>query len=309
MSDTVLQSGLISIILPAYNTQEVFLREAVESVLAQTYSAWELLVIDDSTTAPVENIVKSYTDERIKYFRNPQNLGMAASRNRGLELAAGEFIALLDHDDLWMPEKLEMQLKLIRNTNCNMVYSPVTFFGNKNYNSIIQHNVSFADLIMGHNIVSCSCVLIRSSLIHDFELKFSPCAVPADDYAMWIAIALYGGNIQCCPYYLVRYRSHADNVSAVNLVCYYPYEWILPDITKKLWKSKHSLSFKISCTFNILRSRAWVLRKIIREDKKMSRSKKLKCCLQAVKLYPVHPQGWQLLMNAIFTKTTDINGH
>ena len=68
MSDTVLQSGLISIILPAYNTKEVFLREAVESVLAQTYSAWELLVIDDSTTAPVGKIIESYQDSRIKYF-------------------------------------------------------------------------------------------------------------------------------------------------------------------------------------------------------------------------------------------------
>ena len=72
MQKTIIKSGLVSIILPAYNTREEFLRAAIESVTAQTYTQWELLIIDDSTTAPVESIVKSYTDDRIKYFRNPQ---------------------------------------------------------------------------------------------------------------------------------------------------------------------------------------------------------------------------------------------
>ncbi len=295
VSDTVLQSGLISIILPAYNTQEVFLREAVESVLTQTYSAWELLVIDDSTTAPVGKIIESYQDERIKYFRNPQNLGMAASRNRGLELAAGEFIALLDHDDLWMPEKLEMQLELIRSANCNMVYSPVIFFGSDNSNSPFRHNISFADMLPRHDIISCSCVLIRTDLIKKFNLKFSPEAVPTDDYAMWINIALYGGVIECTEQYLVRYRKHNNNVSGTPLACDYPYEWILKDITEKLLKTKHSLSYKIRCLVIILRTRAWVLRKIISQDSSIPRKKKIEICLKAIQLCPIHPQGWMML--------------
>lgn len=293
-----LQNGLVSIVLPAYNTQEHFLREAVESVLAQSYSNWELLVIDDSTVAPVENIIRLYQDQRIKYFRNPENIGMAETRNAGLKNAAGEFVAFLDHDDIWMPEKLAEQLKVMQQTNCNMVYSPVTFFGNKNYNSKVQHNVSFADLIMGHNIVSCSCVLMRTSLIRQFDLKFSSRAVPADDYAMWLAAALYGGNIQCCQQCLVRYRSHENNVSAVNLVCYYPYEWILPDITGKLWKSDRPVKEKLLITFNIVRSRAWVLRKIVREDNTATLRKKIFWSIKAVMLYPVHPSNWAALFMA-----------
>ena len=254
MSDTVLQSGLISIILPAYNTQEVFLREAVESVLAQTYPDWELLIIDDSTTAPVEKIIESYQDGRIKYFRNPKNLGMAASRNRGLELASGEFIALLDHDDVWMPEKLSEQVKLIRQCNCNMVYSPVNFFGKDNSVSPVYHNLHFFDMLSGHHIISCSCVLIRFELIRKFELKFSPEAVPADDYAMWLAVALYGGKVECTEQYLVGYRKHDENVSGVPLACDYPFEWIMKDMTRKLLETQYPLRYKLKCLLSILRS-------------------------------------------------------
>ena len=72
MTNSTYSSHLVSVVLPAYNTPEEFLRASIESVTAQTYDKWELLIIDDSTTVPVESIVKSYTDDRIKYFRNPQ---------------------------------------------------------------------------------------------------------------------------------------------------------------------------------------------------------------------------------------------
>lgn len=295
-----IESNVVSIILPAYNTREDFLRDAIDSVVAQTYQHWELLVIDDSTTDPVEKIVKSYNDDRIKYFRNPCNLGMAETRNRGLELATGEFIAFLDHDDIWLPDKLTQQLKVIKSSNCNMVYSPVSFFGDKTWDSVIQHNVTFSELIMKHNIVSCSCVLLRNSMIQKFDLKFSPAAVPADDFSMWLTVALYGGTIECCPHHLIRYRQHSNNVSGTALVCYYPYEWILKNITCKLWHTSRSFSEKIVCTVNILRTRAWVLRKIISEDVNQSRHDKVKMSVKALTLWPLHPKNWLLLIKSIF---------
>ena len=294
------KTGLISIILPAYNTPEAFLREAVESVLAQTYSDWELLIIDDSTACPVEKIIASYRDGRIKYFRNSRNIGMADSRNRGLELAQGEFIALLDHDDLWLPEKLSEQIKLIQQSKCNMVYSPIIFFGNEQFNSVIQHNVSFSDLLMGHNIVSCSSVLIRAELIRRFDLKFQPEAAPADDYAMWLAVALYGGNIECNDQYLVKYRKHDNNVSGTLLACYYPYEWILKDISHRLFKTRFRLILKLKCQINILRTRAWVLRKIISEDAGQSGKDKVLMSLKSVQIWPLHPLNWLLLIKNFF---------
>lgn len=295
MQKAIIKSGLVSVIIPTYNTNELFLRQAIDSVVAQTYDNWELLIIDDSTTSPVENIVKSYTDDRIKYFRNPQNLGMANTRNRGLELAQGEFIALLDHDDIWLPEKLEIQLGLIRNNNCNMVFSPVTFFGRKCSQSPIWGILSLKDMLRWNHIVSCSCALFRTDLIPKYDLRFSPNAVPADDYAMWVNIALYGGNIACTNKPLIQYRVHENNVSCDALSCYYPYEWILKDITRKLLRTQHSWIVKINYITIILRSRAWVLRKLIQEDNAATFRKKLQMSLIAILLCPVHPQGWLLL--------------
>ena len=299
MQKTLVKSGLVSIILPTYNTDELFLRQAVDSVVAQTYDNWELLIIDDSTTSPVENIINSYSDQRIKYFRNPQNLGMANSRNRGLDLAQGEFIALLDHDDIWMPEKLEMQLELIRNTNCNMVFSPVTFFGKKSFQSPIWDILTLKDMLMWNHVVSCSCALFCSDLIRKYNLRFSPDAVPADDYGMWVNIALYGGSIACTHKPLVRYRVHENNVSSDALSCYYPYEWILKEITWKLLKTQRPWIIKFEYITIILRSRAWVLRKLIREDDAAAYSKKLHMALKAILLCPVHPQGWLLLIKML----------
>ena len=296
MPQQALQNSLISIILPAYNTPEEFLRAAIESVTAQTYDKWELLIIDDSTTAPVENIVKSYTDARIKYFRNPKNLGMANTRNRGLELAQGEFIALLDHDDVWLPEKLIKQLEIMQQKGCNMVYSPVIYWGADHGHSPVVHNVSFGDLLKGHNIISCSCVLLRAALIRNFNLEFHQQAVPADDYAMWMSIALYGGNIECTEECLVRYRKHDNNTSGAPLACYPAYDWIYINITKQLFSTQYSLKFKIQCLAAILRSRAWVLRKIASEDNNLCAFKKLRLILKAIRLNPIHPQGWRLLV-------------
>ena len=89
---------LVSIIMPAYNCSR-FIREAIDSVLAQTYTAWELLIVDDCSTDDTAAIIASYQDERIHYFRNEQNSGAALSRNKALREAKGKYIAFLDADD------------------------------------------------------------------------------------------------------------------------------------------------------------------------------------------------------------------
>jgi hypothetical protein len=181
-----------------------------------------------------------------------------------------------------------------------MVYSPVTFFGDEQFNSVIQHNVSFHDLLIGHNIVSCSCVLIRTELIRQFNLKFQTKAVPTDDYTMWLAIALYGGNIECTDQYLIQYRKHTDNVSGTPLVCYRPYEWILKDISHQLFKTGYPFRYKFKCWITILRSRTWVLRKVIKEDTVQSKQEKLLMSLKAVQIWPFHPANWLLLIKSCF---------
>ena len=107
-----MSNDLVSIIMPSYNCGR-FVRETIESVLAQTYSNWELLFVDDCSTDETEIIVCSFNDSRIHYFKNEQNSGAAISRNRALREAKGRWIAFLDSDDLWLPEKLEHQIRFM----------------------------------------------------------------------------------------------------------------------------------------------------------------------------------------------------
>ncbi len=104
-----IKKNLVSIISPSYNTAR-FIREMIESVLMQTYSKWELIIIDDASSDNTDDIVNSFSDNRIIYLKNDKNKGAAYSRNRALRLAKGEWIAFLDSDDLWEKDKLSKQL-------------------------------------------------------------------------------------------------------------------------------------------------------------------------------------------------------
>ncbi len=117
-------SPLISVVTPVYNAA-LFLEESIQSVLNQTYPHWELILVDDCSTDASFEIANAYSkkDSRIKSFQLPQNQGAGVSRNFGIKEASGNFIAFLDADDLWLPEKLQIQLNFMMNNNCNICYS------------------------------------------------------------------------------------------------------------------------------------------------------------------------------------------
>ena len=99
--------------MPVYKTPEKFLREAIESILNQTFTDFEFLILDDYPEEPVEKIVRSYTDTRIKYARNPKNLCIANSRNKLIDMAQGEYLAVMDHDDIALPERFAKQVAFL----------------------------------------------------------------------------------------------------------------------------------------------------------------------------------------------------
>lgn len=104
---------LVSIIMPSWNTAG-FIAESIQSVIDQTYQNWELIIVDDCSTDNTDEVVESFrSDPRIRYFKNARNSGAAISRNRAMREARGEWIAFLDSDDLWMPEKLEKQIRFM----------------------------------------------------------------------------------------------------------------------------------------------------------------------------------------------------
>ena len=101
----------VSVLTPIYNTNPAHLREMIESILNQTFTDFEFLILNDSPdNAKIEKIVKSYKDKRIKYFKNETNMGITPSRNKLLKMARGEYIAVFDHDDISVPTRLEREV-------------------------------------------------------------------------------------------------------------------------------------------------------------------------------------------------------
>ena len=114
--------GLVSVIMPSWNTSR-FISESIESVVNQTYKNWELIIVDDCSTDNTDEIVAPYlTDTRIKYLKNEKNSGAALSRNRAIREAKGRWIAFLDSDDLWMPEKLEKMISFMSDNGYSFAY-------------------------------------------------------------------------------------------------------------------------------------------------------------------------------------------
>ena len=103
----------VSVLMPLYKTNECFLREAIESILNQTFTDFEFLILDDCPEDSRERIVQSYKDKRIKYSKNEHNLGITPTRNKLIDMAKGEYLAIFDHDDISLPTRLEKEVKYL----------------------------------------------------------------------------------------------------------------------------------------------------------------------------------------------------
>ena len=114
---------MVSIIMPSYNTAK-FISSTIKSVLAQTYTNWELIIVDDCSTDNTDEVVEPFlSDSRICYIKNEKNSGAAVSRNQALREAKGKWIAFLDSDDLWLQEKLEKQIEFMKKNDCHFSYT------------------------------------------------------------------------------------------------------------------------------------------------------------------------------------------
>lgn len=114
--------NLVSIVMPSYNTAP-YIMESIQSVLSQTYKNWELIVVDDCSTDNTDDVLASIHDDRIKIFKNKENRGAALSRNKALREAKGRWIAFLDSDDIWKPEKLEKQISFMKKNGYSFSYT------------------------------------------------------------------------------------------------------------------------------------------------------------------------------------------
>lgn len=215
----------VSIIIPAYNSA-LFIKRALDSILEQTESDWELLVVDDCSTDGTVDIVASYAnkDSRIKLLKTEVNSGAPAlPKNIGFLNAKGAYIAFLDHDDQWLPEKLEKQLQVFENSkdeNLGLVTCGAKLIGSEgkcfgSYNPP-SHEIGFPELLIRNIIYSNSSVVLKREVVEkvgprDENMKYS------EDWDMWIRVCENGYNIHAIGEPLFSYYFHNTNATkAIN---------------------------------------------------------------------------------------------
>ena len=204
--------GLVSIIMPTYNVG-AYIEESVKSIQAQTYTDWELILVDDcSTETTVEKIGEFLQDKRIRFLKNEKNSGAAITRNYGLREATGKWIAFLDGDDVWLPQKLEKQLKFMVDNNYKFTYTDYRIRLNGEWKPYVNTGPTVVTKRKLYNYCYFSTITVMYDrefigLIQIADLKKN------NDYAMWFQ-AIEKSPCYRLPICLSYYYKHDSSVSS-----------------------------------------------------------------------------------------------
>ena len=203
---------LVSIIMPSYNTAQ-YIADSIRSVQAQTYENWELLIVDDCSTDDTDGVVTSFlSDPRIRYLKNEVNSGAAISRNYALREARGRWIAFLDSDDLWAPEKLERQILFMEKENCHFSYTY--------YQEIDEASQPLGVTVQGPRHITkagmlrfcwpgCLTVMYDAQVVGLLQI---PDIRKNNDYAMWLHV-IDKADCYLLPESLAGYRRRRGSIS------------------------------------------------------------------------------------------------
>ena len=211
----------VSVMVLTYNRSNL-LKETIESILNQTFKDFEIIIVDNYSIDNTEEVVKSYNDNRIKYFKN-KNYGLIAiNKNFAIKQSSGEYIASCDDDDLWFPKKLEKQLTEFEKDESIGLVCSNGFYLYKNdkkrkiFNSRDTY-FSFKKLLKINKIICCS-VLIKKNVFDDIGIfdEDNPKIFTAEDYEMWLRIAKKY-KIKYIGEPLIKYRVHDNNLSKKHL--------------------------------------------------------------------------------------------
>lgn len=250
---------LISIITPVYNCEKL-LPSTIESVLNQTYKNWELLLVDDCTPDNSAKVIEKYAkeDERIKYFKLEKNSGAAIARNKGLSEAKGRFIAYLDADDLWKPEKLEKQLNFMLENKYGFSctdYEKIDENG-KSLNKVVKipKKVDY-NLFLRNTIIQTVGVMVDTQITGKKLLEM-PNIRRRQDAATWCQLLKNGYDCYECPENLSYYRVVSNSLSsnkfkAVKMNWY----WYRKIEKLPLWKACYCF---VGYAFNAVKKRIYI---------------------------------------------------
>lgn len=206
----------VSVIMPVYNAEE-YVSFAIDSILNQTFTDFEFIIINDGSTDRTRDIIKRYKDKRIKFVNNEKNLGIVETLNLGLDLAVGEYIARMDSDDISLPDRFEKQIEYLDNhPDVGVLGTSYIQFGNNvtEQKLIKKTHITYMDIVLGCPVAHPS-VLVRKSILDKYNLRYRPEYKHAEDYDLWSRMIKYT-HIHNLPDILLKYRCHGTNISIVK---------------------------------------------------------------------------------------------
>ena len=207
----------VSVLTPIYNTNPKHLREMIDSILNQTFTDFEFLILNDSPdNKEIEKIVLDYAqhDTRIKYAKNDKNMGITPSRNKLLKMVSGEYLAIFDHDDISMPTRLEKEVAYLdANPDVGVVSGKLEHFGTQTHDwPCPEYDMDIRILLCDNCVVAHTAAMIRKSVMIDNGIEYEEFYSPAEDYRLWARLmdVTHFYNIQEI---VVKYRWTGDNTT------------------------------------------------------------------------------------------------
>lgn len=208
----------ISVLLPVYNAER-YLKDAIESILNQSYNNFELILLDDGSNDSSPLIINKYAklDNRIISLKNGENKGLIFTLNKGIELAKGKYIARMDADDIAKPNRFEQQFIFLEaHPEIVALGSNYTFFGHEIGNSNLPVNSEEIELMLYFkNVIAHPTVMIRTLVLNQHNIRYDPKALHLEDWAMWLELIQHG-KLANLSKNLLEYRIEGQNISIRN---------------------------------------------------------------------------------------------
>jgi glycosyltransferase involved in cell wall biosynthesis len=205
----------VSVLMPVYNAAP-YLKEAIDSIVGQTYNDFELLVIDDGSTDNSAELIASCPDHRIRLLRQPVNKGIVAALNMGINLAEGEYLIRMDADDISLPERFAIQVGFMdANPMIGVCGSCMEVFSEKEravWSPPFKHEEIFSNLLF-ESVLYHPTVIMRTALLKDNDLSYDDGYRHAEDYNFWTRCAKVS-KLANIDEVLVRYRHHSESVGS-----------------------------------------------------------------------------------------------
>lgn len=206
----------VSVVIPVYNSSK-HLKECIDSVINQTYSNLEIILVDDKSTDNSLDIINSYKDKRIKVVKLSKNNGVANARNRGVDKATGKYICYLDSDDYWMLDKIEKQIKFIKDNNYIFIYSDYAFFKNgKKHNTHVPKSITYKEALKNTTIFT-STVMFNMNYLTKEDI-YMPNIKRGQDTACWWQVLKKGITAYGLNEVLSIYRVEGKSLSSNKFV-------------------------------------------------------------------------------------------